>query len=60
MDKATQLRRLAFLQENTDCQQILDEYHMSNFSEYVIRTGGDVNTVRVNGDKKDAMQLTYR
>lgn len=60
MDKATQLRRKAYLDEHSGYDTILDEYHMPQFSEYVIRTGGDVNTVRVYGDKKDEMKMYYR
>ena len=52
--------RRDYLDEYLGFDYILDEYHDSRMSEFVVSCGGDVNTYRVYGNTKEDFRITAR
>ena len=54
------MTRLGYFKETYQPSTILDVYECSDFSEIVIRKGGDVHTFRVYGNERDGFKIYER
>lgn len=54
------MTRLDYLKERYSFNKILDSYECREFSEYTIKCGGSVFTIRVRGDEITGFSATER
>ena len=53
-------KRLKHLKETFGVDSVIDTYDVGRFTEFVTRTGGDVQTFRVYGDNPNNFMVTEK
>lgn len=54
------MTRLDYLKERYSFNKLLDAYESREFSEYTIKCGGSVFTIRVRGDETTGFSATEK